>query len=167
VAVLNIEKAQAQYQITRADLLPKIGAATEANMPRTSASLSGTGFAVTSRAYSVGLDFSAFELKLFGRIQSLKDQALENFLAREVLGTEQKSYEIVRQRSSFGVTNDLDLRRAHATARKELIALRLAKAGNMLTLYKTLGGGWSQEEAHANVCQPLCPLRPAGEPPFP
>jgi outer membrane protein, multidrug efflux system len=83
VAALKIEKAQAQYQIQRADLLPKIDATGGANMQRTPAKLSGTGAAVTSRTYSVGLGFSSFELDLFGRIQSLKDEALENFLATE------------------------------------------------------------------------------------
>lgn len=83
VAALKIEKAQAQYQIQRADLLPKIDATGGANMQRTPAKLSGSGAAVTSRTYSVGLGFSAFELDLFGRIQSLKDEALETFLATE------------------------------------------------------------------------------------
>ncbi len=83
VAALNIEKAQAQYQIQRADLLPKINATTGADMHRTPARLSGTGSPVTTRTYSVGLGFSSFELDFFGRIQSLKDAALEQFLATE------------------------------------------------------------------------------------
>jgi outer membrane protein, multidrug efflux system len=84
VATLKIEKAQAQYQISRADLLPKINATGGADMHRTPAKLAGTPAAVTSRTYSVGLGFSAFELDLFGRVQSLKDAALEQFLATEV-----------------------------------------------------------------------------------
>ncbi len=83
VAALNIVAAQAQYQIQRADLLPKIDATAGANMNRTPAKLSSSGKAVTSRTYSVGLGFSSFELDLFGRIQSLKDEALETFLATE------------------------------------------------------------------------------------
>lgn len=83
VAALNIVAAQAQYQIQRADLLPKIDATAGANMSRTPARLSSSGAAVTSRTYSVGLGFSSFELDLFGRIQSLKDSALEKFLATE------------------------------------------------------------------------------------
>ena len=84
VAALKIAKAQAQYQITRADLLPKINATAGADMKRTPGGLTSTGVAVTTRTYSVGLGFSAFELDLFGRIQSLKDAALEQFLATEV-----------------------------------------------------------------------------------
>ncbi len=83
VAALKIEKTQAQYRIARADLLPRINATAGANMNRTPGTLSGTGFPSTTRAYSVGLGFSSFELDLFGRIQSLKDAALEQFLATE------------------------------------------------------------------------------------
>lgn len=83
VAALKIEKAQAQYQIQRADLFPKIDATAGGNMSRTASKLSGTGKPVTSHAYTVGLGFSSFELDLFGRIQSLKDEALETFLATE------------------------------------------------------------------------------------
>ncbi|MFA6336337.1 MAG: efflux transporter outer membrane subunit [Bacteroidales bacterium] len=148
VAALNIEKAQAQYQIQRADLFPKIDATAGANMQRTPAKLSSSRTAVTSRAYSVGLGFSAFELDLFGRIQSLKDEALETFLAteaakrsvelslvaevatayltlaadreqlslaKEILETEQASYEIVKYRFDFGVSNELELSQAQTT----------------------------------------------------
>lgn len=83
MAALRIEKAQAQYQIQRADLFPKIDAGAGANMQRTPASLSPTGLPMTTRAYSVGLGFSAFELDFFGRIQSLKGAALEQYLATE------------------------------------------------------------------------------------
>ncbi|PKN07172.1 MAG: multidrug transporter [Deltaproteobacteria bacterium HGW-Deltaproteobacteria-8] len=83
VAALKIEKTQAQYRIARADLLPKINATAGANMSRTPGTLTGTGFPATTRAYSVGLGFSSFELDLFGRIQSLKDAALEEYLATE------------------------------------------------------------------------------------
>ncbi|MDR3640405.1 MAG: efflux transporter outer membrane subunit [Humidesulfovibrio sp.] len=83
VAVLNIQKAQAQHQIVRADLFPKIDGTAGSNSSRTPARLSSTGEALTSRSYTVGLGFSSFELDLFGRIQSLKKQALEQYLSTE------------------------------------------------------------------------------------
>ena len=83
VAVLNIEKAQAQHAIKRADLFPHVDASSGADMARTPASLSSSGLPVTSRAYSVGLGFSSFELDLFGRIRNLKEQALEQYLSTE------------------------------------------------------------------------------------
>lgn len=81
VAVLNIEKARAQYRIQRADRLPTVNADAGSTQQRTPASLSGTGSGVTSHSYAVGLGVSSFELDLFGRVKSLSDEALETFLA--------------------------------------------------------------------------------------
>ncbi len=83
VAALNIERAQGQYQIERANLFPRLNATAGADTHRTPAKLSSTGAVTNTHAYSAGLGVSAFELDFFGRIQSLKDQALENFLATE------------------------------------------------------------------------------------
>ncbi len=83
MAVLNIEKAQGQFQIKVSDLFPHVNAAGSRTDQRVPKDLSLTGHAMTTRQYSVGLGFSAYELDLFGRIQSLKDQALEQYLATE------------------------------------------------------------------------------------
>ncbi|QUN32519.1 efflux transporter outer membrane subunit (plasmid) [Cupriavidus sp. KK10] len=79
VAVLNIEAARAQYQITRAGLLPAVGAAASQSKQRTPPDLSRMSQTV-SDVYSVGLNAS-WEIDLFGRIRSLKDQALSQYLA--------------------------------------------------------------------------------------
>ena len=81
VAVLNIEKARAQYGVERAALFPTINAATSETASRTPADLSSTGRALTSRSYTATLGFSAYELDLFGRVRSLKEQALQSFLS--------------------------------------------------------------------------------------
>jgi outer membrane protein, multidrug efflux system len=83
VAILNIEKARAQYQIQRADLLPSISASGSSVAQRTPATLSGTGAVLTSRQYDAGVGFTSFEIDLFGRVQSLNKQALEQFFATE------------------------------------------------------------------------------------
>ncbi len=83
VAMLNIEKTRALYQIQRADLLPTINGTAGATIQRTPADLSQTGRARTSEQYNVGLGVSNYELDLFGRVRSLKDQALEQYLATE------------------------------------------------------------------------------------
>lgn len=83
VAVLNIERARAQYQVQRADLLPTVGASAAETSQRLPASLSSTGQAMISRQASFSLGFSAYELDLFGRVRSLKDQALQQFFATE------------------------------------------------------------------------------------
>src|SRR5512133_561740 len=83
VAALNIERSRAQYQIQRSDLLPKVDAAAGANFQRIPESLSGSGRATTVDQYSVGLGISSYEVDFFGRVRSLKDQALEQYLATE------------------------------------------------------------------------------------
>jgi outer membrane protein, multidrug efflux system len=76
VAVLNIEQARAQYDIRRADLLPTLGAqAGAARAPNASGKLANT--------YTVGLGFSAWEIDLFGRIRSLSEAALAQYVATE------------------------------------------------------------------------------------
>jgi outer membrane protein, multidrug efflux system len=83
VAALNIEKAQAQYRIQRAELFPAVNAAGSGSKQRLPASVSGTGQAMTVEQYSVNLGFSSWELDFFGRVRSLKDRALEQYLATE------------------------------------------------------------------------------------
>jgi multidrug efflux system outer membrane protein len=83
VAALSIERARAQYRISRADLLPKLDGTAAASLQRQSSGAFGGNSAVTTEQYSVGGGISAYELDLFGRVRSLKDQALEQYLASE------------------------------------------------------------------------------------
>ena len=83
VAALNIEKARAQYRIERAGLLPALDASGGGSKQRVPDTLSPTGEAQTVAQYSAGLGVSAYELDLFGRVQSLKKQALAQYLASE------------------------------------------------------------------------------------
>lgn len=81
-AVLSIEAAQAQYDIRRADRLPGLDANVEASRARTPESISPTGEASTDSRYQVGLG-AAFELDFFGRVRSLSEAALAEYLATE------------------------------------------------------------------------------------
>jgi outer membrane protein, multidrug efflux system len=83
VAALRVEQARAQYRIQRAELLPAIDATADGFRGRTPGDLTTSGRAVTSSQYSVGLGATAYELDFFGRVQSLKDRALESYLATE------------------------------------------------------------------------------------
>lgn len=83
VAILNIERSRAQYQIKRSDLFPQVDATAGANFQRIPADFSSSGKPATTDQYSVGLGVSSYELDLFGRVRSLKDQALEQYLATE------------------------------------------------------------------------------------
>jgi len=77
VAVLNIEQARATFQVRRADLYPGVGLAANASR----APATGTGDLTNS--FNVGLAISAWEIDFFGRISSLKEQALAQYLATE------------------------------------------------------------------------------------
>lgn len=83
VAALTIERSRAQYQIQRADLLPTVNANGAATIQRIPADLSSSGKSMIARQYGVNLGLSTYELDFFGRVRSLKDQALEQFLATE------------------------------------------------------------------------------------
>lgn len=81
VAALNIEQARAQYRIQRAGLYPAIDANASTTTERIPETLSTTGRSHTDHTYEANLGTSAWELDFFGRIRSLKDQALEQYLA--------------------------------------------------------------------------------------
>lgn len=80
VAVLNVEAARAQYRITRAGLFPSVSAVGTESRTRTPSDLLTPGSPNISSVYNVGAS-ATWELDLFGRVQSLKDQSLAQYLA--------------------------------------------------------------------------------------
>lgn len=76
LATLNMEQVRAQYQIRRADQFPTLNLAASGSRQPTS---SGG----TSSSYSVGLALSSWEIDFFGRVASLKEAALAQYLASE------------------------------------------------------------------------------------
>lgn len=80
VAVLNVAQVQAQYRIQRAALLPQLSGFTDASRTRTPQSPATVGRPTTVHDYSVGLS-AAWEIDFFGRLASLKDAALQQYLA--------------------------------------------------------------------------------------
>ncbi|MDQ6681311.1 MAG: TolC family protein, partial [Pseudomonadota bacterium] len=76
IAVLNIEQARAAFQVRRADELPTVGAgATAQRQPGGNAKL--------VNSYAVGIALSSWELDFFGRIKSLSQAALAQYLGTE------------------------------------------------------------------------------------
>lgn len=135
MAVLNIEKARAQYRIQGAEQWPSI----QASASQSAARVAGGD---TTRSYSAEVGLSSWELDLFGRVQSLSDQALETFLsttqtqrstrlsllaevagqwlsvaayqqqlelARQTLQSQQRSLELTRLRHQEGMVSGVDL----------------------------------------------------------
>jgi multidrug efflux system outer membrane protein len=76
VAVLNIEQARAAYQVRNADELPTIGAGLTAQRQ------AGAGGSLVT-SYAAGLQVTSFEIDFFGRVRSLSQAALSQYLATE------------------------------------------------------------------------------------
>ena len=99
VAVLNVQAAQAQYRIQRADLFPTIAATGLEEVEKYPAGVLGgttggasTGSAgagtpvpggTTFRFYEVGVGFTSYEIDLFGKIRSLNHAALEQYFENQ------------------------------------------------------------------------------------
>jgi outer membrane protein, multidrug efflux system len=76
IAVLNIAQARAQYDIRRADQLPTVGATA-------SASRAPNAVGKETTLYTAGLGLTSWEIDFFGRIRSLGEAALAQYLATE------------------------------------------------------------------------------------
>lgn len=83
IAALNVERARALYGIQRATLWPVVNATGSASQQRIPADLSGSGKPVTPERFEVNLGVVAWEVDFFGRIRSLKDRTLQEYLATE------------------------------------------------------------------------------------
>ncbi|ROL69836.1 transporter [Pseudomonas chlororaphis] len=134
LASLNIEKAQAQYRIQRAAALPSIDAGLSGSHSRSPASVSSSGSAVTSHDYSAQLGLSSYELDVFGRVQNLQDEALEDYLA---LGETRRSTQIslVAEVASAWLTLAADNQRlqlAESTLRSQQATYELTQRSHAL-----------------------------------
>jgi len=83
VAALNVESVAAQYRIQRAALFPVVDANGGFDRSKTPSALLYPGEAGTSSLYTVNAGISSWEVDFFGRLRSLKDQAMETFLAQQ------------------------------------------------------------------------------------
>lgn len=83
MAALNAERARALYGIQRAELWPKVDATGSALRQRVPADLSSRGRSETVERYDANLGVAAWEIDFFGRLRSLKDRALKEYLATE------------------------------------------------------------------------------------
>lgn len=79
VAALNVAQYEAQYRIARSALLPTIDAVGSVDNYREAG--------VTEKVSSVTLGETSWEIDFFGRLRSLKHQALEQYLATDASRT--------------------------------------------------------------------------------
>jgi multidrug efflux system outer membrane protein len=151
VAILNVDKAKAQYRVERAALAPTV----DANGSFTRSRSSG----VTSSQWAVSGSVS-WELDLFGRVRSLKEQALEQYLATEeaqraaqvsvvaqvateyfawreaeqqrelaqqTLGSVKETFSVMKASFDAGAVNELDLRTSEGQVESARINLTVAE----------------------------------------
>jgi multidrug efflux system outer membrane protein len=83
IAALNVQRARAIYGIQRASLYPAVDATAAGSKQRVPADLSSSEEATTQERYDVNLGIAAWEIDFFGRLRSLRDQALEAYLSSE------------------------------------------------------------------------------------
>jgi multidrug efflux system outer membrane protein len=83
LAALNVERAQALYGVSRAELLPAVNAMGTGGKQHEGAAVTQDGKSVTFEEYRADLRVSAWEIDFFGYIRSLNDQALEEYLATD------------------------------------------------------------------------------------
>jgi multidrug efflux system outer membrane protein len=141
VAVLNVERARAQYRIQRADRFPSVGVNAAVSRGSTTPTSPGD-------LYSVSLGIAAFELDLFGRVQNLSQAALQQFFAQEqarrsvqlsliaevanvyltlaadmeaqriaqaTLDSQQAAFNLIEKRHELGAVSGLDVSQAQTT----------------------------------------------------
>lgn len=80
VAALAIERAQAQYGVSRADRLPAVGGTAQGSRSRTAADLTAAGRSQISEQYSAQLGVTSYELDFFGRVRNLNEAAWQEVL---------------------------------------------------------------------------------------
>jgi len=83
LAALNVERARALYRVQRNELLPSVEAVGSGIKERTPADISSSGRATTREQYRVDFGVSSWEIDFFGRIRSLGDRALEEYMATD------------------------------------------------------------------------------------
>jgi len=116
LAALNVERARAIYGIRRAELLPAVDLGGEYARQRTADDLTEPGYSRTNDKYSVSLGVASWEIDFFGRIRSLKDQALQEYLATE------------QARRSAQIALVAELARVYLTLAADRESLKLAQS---------------------------------------
>ncbi|MFM0295585.1 MULTISPECIES: efflux transporter outer membrane subunit [Paraburkholderia] len=120
IAVRRVEEARATYGIRRADTFPTIAAGGSYVRFRAPGVLLPGG-SIDAEAYQVGLTESNWELDFWGRVRSLKDAALEEFLASDAARRAATLSVIANVADNYLLLRELDERIAAA---RETIASR-------------------------------------------
>ncbi|MBS0392843.1 MAG: efflux transporter outer membrane subunit [Proteobacteria bacterium] len=149
MAMLAIEKARAQYGITRADLLPTVNATGAGSRGRTATDLTTPGRPNTTAQYSAALGFSSYEIDFFGRVRNLSDAALREFF-RTAENQRSVQLSLVAEVMNAWLLLDADARRltlARETLRTRQQALDLTRRSFELGATSALALAQAQSSA--------------------
>lgn len=129
VAALAIERARAQYGVSRADLFPTVAATGAGSRSRTADDLTAAGRSNTGGQYNAQIGFASYEIDFFGRVRNLNDAALQEFLR---VGENARSVRLslIADVAGAWLTLDADARRlllARETLRTREQSLSLAR----------------------------------------
>ena len=80
LAALAIDRAQAQYGVSRADRLPGVSGTAQGSRTRTADDLATPGRSQISEQYSAQLGITSYELDFFGRVRNLNESAWQEVL---------------------------------------------------------------------------------------
>src|SRR5208282_3487873 len=83
VAMLNVEQTRALYRVQRNALVPTVDVNANGSRQRIATGFAGSSQSATFNQFNVNLGVAQYELDLFGRVRSLKQQALETYFATE------------------------------------------------------------------------------------
>jgi multidrug efflux system outer membrane protein len=132
VAMLRVEEARAQYRIERSTLLPNVSQNSHFTRTRRSDS--------TEDQWSLSFGITSYELDLFGRIRSLNEKALQQYLAKTEIQRAAQVTLIAELASQYYAVQQLE--ELMANARLTLIAVEesyrlnesMFQAGELLEL---------------------------------
>jgi multidrug efflux system outer membrane protein len=83
VSALNVERVRALYNIQRTALIPTLDLQAGGTRQLQPGDLTASGQAQTTNSFRVGGAVTAYEIDFFGRVASLRDQVLQQYLATD------------------------------------------------------------------------------------
>ena len=82
IAIQTLRRAEALYGVQRSEKFPNIDLGAQGSNQRLGEAVTG-GASTVQRQYSVDLGMTGYEIDFWGRLASLEEQALQNYLATE------------------------------------------------------------------------------------
>ncbi len=123
IAALRVEQARAQYRIQRSVLFPGVQGEAGLSRQKSSGTVSEFNGGTVRSVYYADVE-AAYEIDLFGRIRSLRKEALEKYLASEE--AQRSAHLMLVAEVATEYLTQLRLRQARAIARETLKSVQSA-----------------------------------------